>query len=151
LGFDEILAFSDVITIHVPANDKTKDMLSRDEFSKMKDGVTILNTSRGSVVNTEALLRALSDGKVGAAGLDVLDNEPAIREEAELLRSTFQKEHDLGTLLADHMLMHLRNVVVTPHIGFDTHESVRRIVKTTVENTDSYCEGEPKNVVGKER
>jgi D-lactate dehydrogenase len=155
LGFryvdmDELVSASDIITLHVPANEKTKDLLSDDEFGKMKTGVIVLNTSRGSVVNTQALLRALSEGKVGWAGLDVLDEEPTIREEAELLRSIFRKSHDLETLLADHVLMHMRNVIVTPHIGFDTDEAVRRITETTIRNINSYCRGEPQNVVGKE-
>lgn len=155
LGFryvdmDELVSASDIITLHVPANEKTKDLLSDDEFGKMKEGVIVLNTSRGSVVNTQALLRALSEGKVGGAGLDVLDEEPTIREEAELLRSIFRKSHDLETLLADHVLMHMRNVIVTPHIGFDTDEAVRRITETTIRNINSYCRGEPRNVVGRE-
>jgi D-lactate dehydrogenase len=147
---DELLKGSDIVTLHVPANEKTKNMLSDDEFAKMKDGAIVLNTARGSVIDTEALLRALSDGKISGAGLDVLDEEPTIREEAELLRSIFRKEHRLETLLADHVLMHMRNVVVTPHIGFDTVEAVRRIIETTVENIESYCRDDPVNVVGKE-
>lgn len=155
LGFryvdmDELLATADVITLHVPASRRTESLLSEDEFGKMKDGVIIVNTARGSIIDTEALLRALSEGKVAGAGLDVLDEEPAIREEAELLRSIFRRGHRLDVLLADHVLMHMRNVVVTPHIGFDTDEAVRRIIETTIENIDSFCRGEPKNVVGKE-
>jgi D-lactate dehydrogenase len=151
VAMEELLRNADVISVHVPANAKTRGLLSRDEFEKMKAGVIVLNTARGSVIDTQALLRALSEGKVAGAGLDVLDEEPAIREEAELLRSIFQRQHNLETLLADHVLMHMRNVVVTPHIGFDTHEAVRRIVETTVENIETYCRGEPQNVVGKGR
>lgn len=151
VGMEELLRTADVISIHVPANAKTRGLLSHNEFEKMKHGAIVLNTARGSVIDTEALLRALSEGKVAGAGLDVLDEEPAIREEAELLRSIFQREHNLETLLADHVLMHMRNVVVTPHIGFDTHEAVKRIVETTMENIESYCRGEPQNVVGKGR
>jgi len=147
----ELLENSDVISLHVPANDQTNNLLSTDEFESMKRGVIILNTARGSVVDTQALLRALSKGKVAGAGLDVLDEEPTIREEAELLRSIFRKEHHLDRLLADHVLMHMRNVVVTPHIGFDTEEAVRRIVETTLANINGYCRNEPQNVVGKEK
>jgi D-lactate dehydrogenase len=145
---DELLKKSDAITLHVPANKKTEGLLSDEEFAKMKDGVIILNTARGSIIDTDALLRALSSGKVSGAGLDVLDQEPTIREEAELLRSVFRKSHHLDTLLADHVLMHMRNVVVTPHIAFDTDEAVRRITDTTIENIESFCKGEPRNVVG---
>jgi D-lactate dehydrogenase len=151
VGMEELLRTADVVSVHVPANAKTRGLLSHAEFEKMKDGVIVLNTARGSIIDTQALLRALSEGKVAGAGLDVLDEEPAIREEAELLRSIFRKEHNLETLLADHVLMHMHNVVMTPHIGFDTHEAVRRIVDTTVENIESYCRGEPQNVVGRGR
>jgi lactate dehydrogenase-like 2-hydroxyacid dehydrogenase len=82
---------------NVPGTEKTKDLLSDDEFAKMKDGVVLINTARGSVVNAQALARALSEGKVAAAGLDVLPKEPVIREEAELLRAVFHKEHDMET------------------------------------------------------
>jgi D-lactate dehydrogenase len=81
-------------------------------------------------------------------GLDVLPEEPTIREEAELLRSIFQKKHNLEALLAGHILLRMRNVVITPHSAFNTHEAVGRILETTVENIDAFARGEPRNVVG---
>lgn len=125
LGFryaemDEVLATADILTLHVPANEKTHHLLSSDEFAKMKDGVILINTSRGSVVEIQALVQALADKKFAAAGLDVLPEEPVMREEAELLRSMYHEKHDLETLLADHILLRLRNVVVTPHSAFNT-------------------------------
>jgi D-lactate dehydrogenase len=152
LGFryvemEELLSTSDVITVHVPANAKTHHLLSGEEFGKMKQGVVLINTSRGTVVDTQSLLRALAEGRVAAAGLDVLPEEPAIREEAELLRSIFRKKHDLETLLADHILLRLRNVFITPHSAFNTREAIERILATTVENIGSFAEGKPRNVV----
>jgi D-lactate dehydrogenase len=151
VSMEKLLPAADAVTLHVPANEHTKGLISDGEFGKMKDGVIILNTARGSIIDTQALLRALAAGKVAGAGLDVLDEEPVIREEAELLSAIFRKEHRMETLLADHVLMHMRNVVVTPHIAFDTDEAVRRIIETTVDNIDSFCRGEPRNVVGKGR
>ncbi|MFW5653725.1 MAG: hypothetical protein ACOC0P_06735, partial [Planctomycetota bacterium] len=81
-------------------------------------------------------------------GLDVLPEEPVIREEAELLRAVYQQKHDLEKLLANHILTHLRNVVVTPHCGFNTREAVQRIIDTTIENINGYVRGEPVNTVG---
>lgn len=138
LGFDylpmpEVLAGSDIISLHVPASEKTKDLVSAEEFRLMKDGVVIINTSRGSVLNVQALLRAIADGKVSAAGLDVLDEEPAIREEAELLSSIFRKKYDLETVLANSVLLRLRNVFITPHSAFNTKEAVQRILKTSID------------------
>ncbi len=143
----ELLERSDVVTLHVPARKETRHMISRDEFDAMKDGAVLINTSRGSVVDTSELLRALTEGKVKAAGLDVLAEEPTIREEAELLRSIYRKEHDLETLFADHMLMHLRNVFVTPHTAFNTKEAVETIMRTTIENIKAFADGEPRNLV----
>lgn len=152
LGFqyvemDDLLARADIVTLHVPGNDKTKDLISGDEFAKMKDGVVLINTARGSTVNVQALLRALSTGKVRAAGLDVLPEEPVIREEAEVLRSYFHKEHNLDTLLANHILLRMKNVIITPHSAFNTREAVQRILDTTYENIVAFARGEPVNIV----
>jgi D-lactate dehydrogenase len=147
---DELLSRSDVITLHVPANEKTRHLLSDDEFSKMKDGVVIINTSRGSVIDVSAMMRAIADGKVRAAGLDVLAEEPVVGEEAELLRTAFHKKHNLEQLLADHVLLRLRNVVVTPHSAFNTREAVQRILDTTADNVASFLQGRPQHVVTQE-
>jgi len=152
LGFDYqglsgVLSQADVVTLHVPGTKATHHLVSRDEFDEMKDGVVLINTARGTVVDTEALIRALADGKVLAAGLDVLPEEPVIREEAELLRSVFTKEHDTEQLLANHVLLRLRNVVITPHSGFNTCEAVQRILSTTRENIEAFTGEEPKNLV----
>lgn len=146
-GMDELLANSDVVSLHVPANDKTRHLISHDEFEKMKDGAVLINTARGDVVDTRALVRALAEQKLSAAGLDVLPEEPVIREEAELLRSVYEKRHDLNTLLANHVLVHMRNVVVTPHSAFNTREAVQRILDTTVGNIQAFAQGQPINVV----
>ncbi|WP_373527825.1 NAD(P)-dependent oxidoreductase, partial [Nostoc sp.] len=100
-----------------------------------------------SLVDVQALLHALAEGKVAAAGLDVLPEEPVMREEAELLRSVYRKQHNMETLLADHILLRLRNVIITPHSAFNTREAVQRILDTTVNNILSFGKGKPQNVV----
>jgi D-lactate dehydrogenase len=152
LGFcyvdmDELLSTSDIVTLHVPANKHTYHLLSEDEFNKMKQGAVVINTSRGSVIDNRALALALAEGRVAAAGLDVLPEEPLVREEAELLRSIFREKHDLETLLANHILLRLRNVVITPHNAFNTREAIQRILETTVDNIVTYAQGEPQNIV----
>lgn len=152
LGFDyvplvELLAASDIITLHVPATPQTEAMIGDAEFARMKDGAVLINTARGSVVDTEALLRALSTGKLAAAGLDVLPEEPVMREEAELLRAYFRRAHNLDTLLADHILLRMRNVVITPHNAFNTTEAVRRILDTTCDNIRAFASGRPINLI----
>jgi len=143
----EILAEADVITLHVPATKSTYHLLSTEQFAIMKDGVILINTARGTVVDIRALLRALADGKVAATGLDVLPEEPVIREEAELLRSVFRKKHNLETFLVNHILLRMRNVLITPHSAFNTREAVQRILTTTMHNIVAFAQGEPQNIV----
>jgi D-lactate dehydrogenase len=148
VAFDDLLARSDVVTLHVPGNAKTRHLIDEDAFGKMKHGAVLINTARGPVVHNQALVKALAEGKIAAAGLDVLPEEPVIREEAELLRSVYQRKHDLDALLADSVLMRLRNVVVTPHSAFNTREAVDRILETTADNIERFLAGEPVNMVG---
>lgn len=147
VGFDQLLFESDIISLHVPGTPQTRHMLSEKEFAMMRDGVVIINTARGPVIDVKALLRALQSGKVSAAGLDVLPEEPAIREEAELLRESFAQRHDLETLLADYALLHHKNVIVTPHSAFYTKEAIKKIIETTSDSILSFIAGNPKNIV----
>lgn len=151
VAFDELLARADVISVHVPGSPATRHLLSEDEFRRIRRGAVLINTSRGSVVHVQPLLRALADGRLAGAGLDVLPEEPVIREEAELLHSVFSREHDLSTLLADHVLLHMRNVVITPHSAFNTREAVHRILDVTRQNLLAFCRGEARNVVDASR
>ena len=147
VSFEEVLAASDVITLHAPATPQTRDMISGPAFARMKDGVVIINTARGSLIDSRALIQALRAGKVAAAGLDVLPDEPLIREEAELICGIFCDQHDLRDLVANHVLLRMPNVIVTPHSAFNTREAVGRIVETTVANIKAFAEGRPNNVV----
>lgn len=143
----EVLSRSDIITLHVPANKKTHHLLSTDEFAIMKEGAVLINTARGSIVDVLAMARALAEGKLAAAGLDVLPEEPLVQEEAELLRSFYEKKYDLERLLSGHILLGLRNVIITPHNAFNTREAVQRILDTTAENMEAFIRGNPQNMV----
>lgn len=144
---DELLERSDVLTLHVPLNDATHGMLGREQFARMKDGVVIVNTSRGPIIDVEALTDALAEGKVAGVGLDVLAEERAVRDDRALLDESARSGHDTDTLLVNHLLLRQDNVLVTPHIGFNTREAVRRIVETTIGNILAFERGEPENVV----
>ena len=147
VGLDELLAAADVVTLHAPATPATHHLLSADAFRRMKDGVVVINTARGSLIDSRALIQALRSGKVAAAGLDVLPDEPLIREEAELICSIFSDRHDLRELVADHVLLRMPNVIVTPHSAFNTREAVARIVDTTIANIQAFLDGQPQNIV----
>lgn len=148
VGFDRLIEEADVISLHVPATPETQNILSDAAFARMKDGVLILNTARGSLIDTTALIRALRSGKVAGAGLDVLPEEPLIREEAELVSTAFATQHDLRSLVANHVLLNMPNVIVTPHSAFNTREAVERIVETTVGNIEAFVLGQPRNLLG---
>jgi D-lactate dehydrogenase len=113
----------------------------------MKNGVVLINTARGSLIDARSLIRALRDGKVAAAGLDVMPDEPMIREEAELICSFYCDRHDLRNLVADHVLLRMPNVIVTPHSAFNTREAIGRISETTVKNIEAFLRGAPENLV----
>ncbi|MDN2565551.1 hydroxyacid dehydrogenase [Aquibium sp. A9E412] len=152
LGFryaalDAVLATADIVTLHVPATRQTDGLIDGRALARMKPGAVLINTARGSLVDPHALIAALNDGRLAAAGLDVLPDEPGIREEAELICSIYCDRHDLKSLAASHVLLRMPNVVVTPHSAFNTREAVARIAGTTRDNIAAFLEGHPQNVV----
>lgn len=147
VSLERLCRESDVITLHVPGIPQTEHMISVSQLAMMKPSAVLINTSRGSVVDVHALTEALSKGNIKGAALDVLAKEPTVREEAELFRAAYEKNHkDESVLLADTVLMKMDNVIITPHNAFNTEEAVQRIFDTTVDNIRKYAEGEPQNV-----
>ncbi|KAL9599341.1 MAG: hypothetical protein Q9219_003874 [cf. Caloplaca sp. 3 TL-2023] len=118
VGFDELLRTSDVISVHLPLNSATKGLIGREQFAMMKDGVVIVNTARGKIIDEEALVEALEQGKVFAAGLDVYEKEPEIHP---------------GLVKND-------NVVLMPHIGTATIETQRKMEMLVIANIRSVLE-----------
>lgn len=152
LGFryddlDAVLAAADVLTLHVPATKGTASLIGDREFALMKPGAVLINTARGNVVDVPALVRALAEGRLRAAGLDVLPQEPLIREEAEIFRGAWSEGHDLKALVANHVLLRFPNVIVTPHTAYNTEAAVRRIIDTTLANIEAFAAGRPQNVI----
>ncbi len=153
LGFtygalDEVLALADVVTLHVPSSATTAGLIGQPQFAAMKDGAILINTAR-NVVDTEALVRALANGKLRGAGLDVLPQVPLIREEAEIFRQDRAVDaSDLKALVANHVLLRFPNVLVTPHNAYNTDAALARIIKTTITNIEGFAAGRPVNLVG---
>lgn len=137
---------SDIVSLHIPYSQETHHYLGEEAFSQMKDGVVIINTARGALIDSTALLKALESGKVKAAGLDVLEEEPLLEEEKDLLSQDFDKEK-IMSVLQDHMLVNHPNVIVTPHNAFNSNEALKKIVETTHENLAAFATGAPVNVV----
>ncbi len=144
VSLEDLLMQSDIVTLHVPYNPHTHHLLNTERFQKMKKGSYLINTARGAVVETAALVEALKDGTLAGAGLDVLEEEGEMNEQEELalLRVPHPSEAQLKTVLADRYLIDHPRVIVTPHIAFNTDEAVRRITDTTVENLRAAARGE---------
>ncbi|OIO66498.1 hypothetical protein AUJ68_00630 [Candidatus Woesearchaeota archaeon CG1_02_57_44] len=140
-----LLAKADIISLHAPLTKKTRHLIGGKEISRMKKGSIIINTSRGGLINTKALLKGLMSGRIAGAGLDVLEEEDFIQEEAELLWAHDTKRIKLA--LQNHVLLHMDNVLITPHNAFNSQEAVMRIMKTTVENIKAFSVGKPQNTV----
>ena len=125
---EELNAQSDIISLHLPLLDSTKHIIDKEEFEKMKDGVILVNTARGGLVNTDALVEALESGKVSNALLDVLENEKDYEENKELI------EHP--------------NAITTPHIAFYADESMKNMYEDCFESIEQFKAGkEPEHVL----
>jgi D-lactate dehydrogenase len=144
---NDLLARSDIVSLHVPYNKFTHHLINKESIQHMRRGCVLINTARGGVVETEALIQALDEGIVAGAGLDVLEGECEIKEEKQLLTKHFQDTCDLKTLLQDHALMRHEQVIVTPHNAFNSREALRRIMDTTIANVKAFLEGRVENSV----
>jgi D-lactate dehydrogenase len=147
VSLDELLKNSDIISLHAPLTNQTMHMINKETISKMKDGVILINTARGALVDSKDLVEALDSGKIAAAGLDVLEEECNIKEERQILSQHFAGECDLKTVLANHILLNKPNVIVTPHNAFNSQEALQRILDTTIENIQSFLNNKPVNTV----
>lgn len=131
---DELFERSDIISLHCPLSKETHHMIDAEAIAKMKEGVFIVNTSRGALIDSEALVEGIKSRKVGAAALDVYE------EEADLFY-----EDNSNTIVQDDViarLISLPNVLVTSHQAFLTKEALSNIAETTLKNIDSYLKGE---------
>ena len=151
LGFNyaslkEVLRNSNIITLHLPHNKSTHHLINKDTIKLIKKGAILINTSRGGIVDTGALIEALDRKILSGAGLDVLEGEELIKEEKQLLYDP-KKLQALGNLVKDHILLRKDNVVFTPHIAFYSKEALERILETTTQNIINFLSGKPQNVV----
>lgn len=142
---DRLLAASDVVTLHAPLLPETTHLINAESLKGMKRGAILVNTARGGLIDTQALLSALEEGILSGAGLDVLEEECALKEEKELMSAAFAKKCDLGALVRNHLLIERDDVIITPHIAFNSKEAVERILSTTIGNIRAFISGAPVN------
>lgn len=146
VGFEQLITESDILSLHVPHNRYTHHMVDAEALRKCRRGLMIVNTARGGLIDTPALIDCLKSGQVGGAALDVIEGEGVIGEEMQILSESYDID-TLRRVVQSHALLRLPNVIITPHVGFNTAESVRRIIETTTRNIHAFLEGEPKNLV----
>jgi len=144
--FEELLKKSDIITFHTPAMPSTYHLINRGNIKKIKKGAILINTSRGSVIETEALIQALDKKILSGVGLDVLEGEKLIKEEKQLLYSR-ENEESLKELVKDHILLAKDNVVYTPHIAFYSQEALERILEATIKNILDFANNKKENII----
>jgi len=151
VDIDTLLKESDIISLHANLTKDNYHMLDKEAFDKMKDGVIIINTARGGLIDTKALIEAIKSGKVAYAGLDVLEAEKEIKEELEVLYKDVIDKDELKKMLATHILVEmedqLNNVLITPHNAFNSKEALHRILEITIDNIKNFIEGRPMNMV----
>lgn len=146
--FNKLLSSSDIISIHVPLLPTTHHLIDKSAIKKMKKGVHIINTARGGIIDSEALLWGLEHDIIGSAGLDVLEDEDLLEDPLKLLCGNCTKEHTRTSLMNNLIIDHPRTIV-TPHNAFNTTEAVKRILDTSVENIKCFLRGETQNNVVK--
>ncbi len=128
--FDAVLRESDILSIHCPLNDSTRHLIGENELKRMEKRPLLINTSRGPIIDERALIRALQEGWITGAGLDVLEREPPE---------------------PNHPLLTMENVILSPHVGFYSEESIRELKRRTAQNVASVLRGQwPRSVVNQE-
>ena len=136
VSFEELLEESDVLSIHIPLSDKSTHLFSEEVFGKMKPGSCLVNTARGKIVDTEALIQALATGKLAGAALDALEDEE------KYFSSGWEKNPYYARLMA------FPNVLITPHIAYHTELAVQEIVETSLNNArDIITAGSSRNTI----
>ena len=143
----ELFATSDIVTLHVPYNAHTHHLVNRENIGTFKKGSYLINTSRGAVVETDALVEAIKSGVIAGAALDVLEEEGELHDEAALLTAPHPNEGAIKIALENHYLIEHPRVIVTPHLAFNTTEAVERILDTTINNIRGFASGSPTNIV----
>ena len=139
VDLETLLKEADIVTLHVPSQKDTYHLINRNNIKTMKAGSILINTSRGAVVESEAIVWALNKGILKGAGIDVVEEENKM-EDANLATSQIVTKEDLQGVLSYHLLRDRDDVVLTPHNAFNTSEAINRRIKMTIENIKKYCQ-----------
>ena len=143
-----VLANADIITLHAPYMPSTHHLINAETIKLIKPGALLINTARGGLVDTEALIDALDQGILSGAGLDVIEGEELMEEEERFMRAP-EAGDQLRMIIRQHILLRRPDVVITPHMAFFSKEARERILDTTIDNIGAFFAGKPQNVVNK--
>lgn len=144
---EEIFKNSDVISLHAPLTDKNFHMIDEDKIKLMKPNAVIVNTARGELIDTKALYEALSENRIFGAGLDVLEAENILTNPEKIWDFDYLKDDVIKQTLINDRLLRLHNVVITPHIAYNTKQAQDRILSITMSNIKAFFEGKLQNSV----
>lgn len=139
---EDIFTHADIISFHVPLTPETYHLLNLDNYQTLKPGCVIINTARGPIIDTRALIKGLQEGIIGGAGLDVLESEGVIKSETPAVNiEKLPSEQELAETYLNHVLINMDHVVITPHNAFNSNESIRRLLDANLENVLNFFKG----------
>ncbi len=139
VSLDTLLSTSDIISLHAPYNESTHYLLNMNNIGKVKPGALFINTARSGLIEPSALYHAIDTGIFAGAGLDVFEGEELLNEENQMLSKNVSVEN-MEAILKRNILLRRENVILTPHIAFDSKEAVERILDTTANNIKGFFE-----------
>lgn len=145
--FETLVRNSDFISLHSPLTKDNFHIFNKNTFEMMRQNSILINTARGELVDTQALYNALSEKKIAGAGLDVLESEDTLVDVEYLVDIGRMSPQALQKTVLNNRLMKLDNVIITPHIAYDTNEAINRILNTAIDNINAFVEGKIQNNV----
>ena len=145
--FNTLIENSDIISLHTPLTKDNYHIFNSEVFSRMKPSAVLINTARGELIDTQALYNAIVENKIAGAGLDVLESEETLTDIEYLVDVGRMNVNSLQKTVLNNNLLKLDNVIITPHIAYDTKEAIRRILDFTISNIRAFAEGKIQNNV----
>lgn len=138
---EDVYSHADIISFHLPLTPQTQHILNIDNYQRLKPGCIVVNTSRGAVIETQALIKGLNEGIISSAGLDVLEGEAALKGQSEFNVEKMPSAQELSEAYLDHVLIQRDDVVITPHNAFNSDESIKRLVNSNLDNILAFHNG----------
>jgi D-lactate dehydrogenase len=147
VSLDDLLKNSDVISLHCPLTKETFHLINSSNIQYIKPGAYIINTARGGLIETKALVEAIHNNILAGAAIDVFEEESGTENEFGLINSGKVSEQTISTILENDILMKMQNVLITPHNAFNSKEALTRILQITLQNIQGFLSNNPINLI----